>query len=151
MCNSSQFKCKTCIKEKKVRDRVKRTMYISNPEKIHEKQMENKEASLKASHDWLIWWLSMMDLQQWWMREGGLGSSAYQKALDTILHNTLLSKLQRCGFDGWSTQWIRYWVDGHIQTVVVNGLMSKWSQWLLQRLQGVHFKKPHRKLNTWYI
>ncbi|KAF4801337.1 hypothetical protein TURU_035479 [Turdus rufiventris] len=50
----------------------------------------------------------------------------FSKAFDTVSHRILLEKLSACGLDRSTLCWVKNWLDGRAQRVVVNGAASSW-------------------------
>ena len=50
----------------------------------------------------------------------------FSKAFDTVPNSILLEKLAAHGLDGTALRWIKNWLNGQAQRVVVNGVKSTW-------------------------
>jgi len=50
----------------------------------------------------------------------------FSKIFDTVPHSILLEKLAAHGLDGCTLCWIKNWLNGRAQRVVVNGIKSSW-------------------------
>ncbi|KAK4819787.1 hypothetical protein QYF61_011387 [Mycteria americana] len=50
----------------------------------------------------------------------------FSKAFDTVSHSILLEKLAAHGLDRCTLRWLKNWLDGQAQRVVVNGFYSSW-------------------------
>lgn len=50
----------------------------------------------------------------------------FSKAFDTVPHSKLLAKLSARGLDSNTLCWVRNWLEGRAQRVVVNGATSSW-------------------------
>ena len=50
----------------------------------------------------------------------------FSKALDTVPHSILLDKLSSCGMSRFAVHWVKHWLNGRAQRVVVNGATSVW-------------------------
>ena len=50
----------------------------------------------------------------------------FSKAFDTVSHSILLGKLAARGLDRYTLLWVRNWLEGHAQRVIVNGVKSSW-------------------------
>ncbi|KAK4830691.1 hypothetical protein QYF61_012860 [Mycteria americana] len=50
----------------------------------------------------------------------------FSKAFDTVSHSIVLEKLAAHGLDRCTLRWVKNWLDGWAQRVVVNGVYSSW-------------------------
>ena len=49
----------------------------------------------------------------------------FSKAFDAVPHNILVEKLAPHSLDGRMFHWMKHWLDGQAQRVVVNGVKSQ--------------------------
>ncbi|RMC06934.1 hypothetical protein DUI87_16385 [Hirundo rustica rustica] len=61
----------------------------------------------------------------------------FSKAFDTVSHSILLDKLAARGLDRSTLRWVRNWLHGRAQTVLVNGAASSWGQAPVVSLRGL--------------
>ena len=50
----------------------------------------------------------------------------FSKTFDTVPHNILMEKLAAHGLNGCTLRWVKHWLDGRAQRVVVKGVKSNW-------------------------
>ena len=50
----------------------------------------------------------------------------FSKVFDTIPHSNLVEELAAHGLDGRKLHWVKHWLDGRAQRVVVSGVKSSW-------------------------
>ncbi|RMC02198.1 hypothetical protein DUI87_21365 [Hirundo rustica rustica] len=70
-------------------------------------------------------------------RAVGVVYQDFSKAFDTVSHSTLLAKLAAHGLDRSTLRWVRNWLDGRAQRVMVNGAASSWGQSPVVSLRGL--------------
>ena len=50
----------------------------------------------------------------------------FSKPFETVSHSIFLEKLAACDFDRFTLYWVKSWLDGWAQKVVVKGVTSSW-------------------------
>lgn len=56
----------------------------------------------------------------------GVIFSYFSKAFDTIPHNVFLDRLSNCEMNRFMQCWVKNWLNGRAERVIVNGARSGW-------------------------
>jgi len=101
------------------------TWYVQNNQGIRPNQHDfTKDRSCLTN---LISFCEQVDVNIWWMRERLLAVYLnFIKAFNTVSHSILLEKLVACGLNRYSLSWVKIWLEGWAQRMVVNGVTSSW-------------------------
>ena len=75
---------------------------------------------------WLINLISFYDWVTRLVDEGKSVDVVYLDFSKAVSHSVLLGKLAAHGLDRYTLLWVRSWLEGHAQWVVVNGVKSSW-------------------------
>jgi len=73
--------------------------------------------------------MSFYDEVTWLVDEGKVVDVVFldfSKAFDTVPHSILLDTLSNCGMSRFTVHWVKNWLKGRAQRVVVNGATSGW-------------------------
>ena len=74
-----------------------------------------------------------------WIDEGRTFDIIYldfSKAFDKVCHKRLKTKLEAAGIEGRLKDWIKDWLEGRMQRLVVDGEVSKWAEVISSVIQG---------------
>jgi len=91
--------------------------------------IQGSQRSFTKGRSCLTALVSFYDQVTAWVMQGRETDVLYLdlcKASDMALYHILISKMDRYGFEGWTTQWIKNRLEGRSQRIAVSGSTSRW-------------------------
>ncbi|KAJ7415165.1 RNA-directed DNA polymerase from mobile element jockey-like protein [Pitangus sulphuratus] len=97
------------------------------------KHVEKKKVIRSSQHGftkgkpYLTNMIAFCDGMTEWVDEGTAVDVVYfnfGKAFDTVSRNIPIDKLRKCGLDEWTVRWIKNWLNGRAQRVMISKIES---------------------------